>query len=87
VEPYILTNNWVKLRELRLTADLSPKMANRIRMTSASVSLVGRNLFTWTNIPNVDPEFSYSTGNAGQFAEFAALPNPRSIGVSLRVTP
>ena len=53
---------------------------------SASIALVGRNLHTWTKVPNIDPEFGYSTGN-GEGMEFAALPNPRSIGFSVRITP
>jgi hypothetical protein len=40
-----------------------------------------------SSIPNIDPEFSYSTANSGGFAEFAALPNARSVGLTLRVTP
>jgi hypothetical protein len=86
VEGSIYTNNWVKLRELRFSIDLSTRMANRIHAQSANIAFVGRNLFLWTNVPNIDPEFSYTTGNY-QGAEFAALPNPRSVGVSLRVTP
>jgi outer membrane receptor protein involved in Fe transport len=87
VEQHILTNNWVKLRELRVGYDLPTHLANRIRMSSANLSVVGRNLWMSTNIPNIDPEFSYTTGNAGGFAEFAALPNARSVGLTLRVTP
>jgi hypothetical protein len=76
----------VKLRELRIGIDLPARWASRIRAQSATVSFVGRNLLLWTNVPNIDPEFSYTTGNY-QGAEFAALPNPRSIGVNFRITP
>jgi len=37
-------------------------------------------------VPNIDPEFSYQNGNVQGF-EFAALPNPRSLGFNLRITP
>ena len=77
----------MKLRELRVGYDLPTHLANRIRMSSANLSLVGRNLWMSTNIPNIDPEFSYTTGNSSGFAEFAALPNARSVGLTLRVTP
>ena len=87
VESSIYTNNWVKLRELRIGYDLPTRLANRIRMSSANLSVVGRNLWMSTNVPNIDPEFSYTTGNSSQFAEFAALPNARSVGLTLRVTP
>jgi TonB-linked SusC/RagA family outer membrane protein len=86
-QPYILDDNWVKLREVRFGIDLPQRWANMLRAQSANIAVVGRNLMLWTNVPNIDPEFSYSTGNAGTFAEFAALPNPRSVGFSVRITP
>jgi hypothetical protein len=53
---------------------------------AVNVSLIGRNLKTWTNVPNIDPEFSYTVGNF-QGIEFAALPNARTWGLSFRITP
>ena len=51
-----------------------------------NVALVGRNLFTGRDVPNIDPEFAYTTGNF-QGMEFAPLPNPRSFGFNVRITP
>ena len=85
-EGSIYENNWVKLRELRFSVDVPQRFVNRLHAQSANVAFVGRNLFMWTNVPNIDPEFSYTTGNY-QGSEFAALPNPRSLGLSIRVTP
>jgi TonB-linked SusC/RagA family outer membrane protein len=85
-EQSIYRNTWIKLRELRVGWDVPPKVASRFYASAANLSFVGRNLLTQHNVPNIDPEFSYSTGNA-QGMEFAALPNPRSVGVSLRITP
>jgi TonB-linked SusC/RagA family outer membrane protein len=85
-EPYIYNASWVKLREVRLGVDLPQRWANRLYAQNVNIALIGRNLWTSTNVPNIDPEFSYSTGNF-QGIEFAALPNPRSIGLSLRLTP
>jgi len=53
---------------------------------AVNLSFVARNLYTWTNVPNIDPEFAYSTGNS-QGMEFAALPNARSVGFNVRITP
>jgi len=58
----------------------------KLYATNASVSLVGRNLWTSTKVPNIDPEFSYTTAN-NQGLEYGVLPSPRSFGFSLRVTP
>ena len=51
-----------------------------------NVSVVGRNLLTRKHVPNVDPEFAYSTGNY-QGIEFAQLPNNRRLGSSVQDTP
>ncbi len=85
-ERYVYDDTWTKLRELRVSYELPVRIANKMYAQSASIALVGRNLYTWTKVPNIDPEFGYSTGNY-QGMEFAALPNPRSIGFSIRLTP
>ena len=85
-EPFIYKNSYVKLRELRVGYDLPTNWAARLNSRAVNVAFVGRNLLTHANIPNIDPEFSYTTGNF-QGMEFAPLPNARSIGFNLRVTP
>src|SRR5688572_25068485 len=85
-EPYIYENSYVKLRELRIGYDLPANWAARLQSRAINFAFVGRNLFTSANVPNIDPEFSYTTGNF-QGMEFAPIPNARSIGFNLRVTP
>ena len=85
-ERYVYDDTWTKLREVRLSFDLPQSVAAKLYSQSASIALVGRNLYTWTKVPNIDPEFGYSTGNY-QGMEFAALPNPRSFGFNVRLTP
>jgi TonB-linked SusC/RagA family outer membrane protein len=86
MEPYVYKDDWVKLRELRFGVDLPARWANMLNARAVNVSLTGRNLKTWTKVPNIDPEFSYTVGNF-QGIEFAALPNARTIGLSFRITP
>ena len=86
MEPYVYDASYVKLRELRFGLDLPAAWASRFNARAVSVAITGRNLHTWTNVPNIDPEFSYTIGNF-QGVEFGALPNMRSWGVSFRVTP
>jgi len=86
IEPYVYDASYVKLRELRFGVDLPARWAGRLNARAVSVSLTGRNLHTWTKVPNIDPEFSYTVGNFNGL-EFAALPNARTIGLSLRITP
>ncbi len=61
-------------------------LANRFNATSVNIAVVGRNLWTNTNVPNIDPEIAYNTG-ANQGLEYAGLPVPRSFGFNVRVTP
>ena len=86
IDPYVYDASYVKLRELRFGVDLPSSFVSRLNASSVNVALTGRNLHTWTKVPNIDPEFSYTTGNY-QGIEFAALPNARVWGLSLRVTP
>ncbi len=85
-EPYVYDDSFIKLRELRIGYDLPPTMATRFNASAVNIALVGRNLWTHTNVPNIDPEIAYSTG-ANQGLEYAGLPVPRSFGFSVRVTP
>lgn len=86
IEPYVYDAGYVKLREIRFGLDLPHAFADRLNVRAVSLAVTGRNLVTWTNVPNIDPEFSYTTGNY-QGIEFAALPNARSWGLSFRITP
>ena len=85
-ERYVYDASYTKLRELRIGYELPTSWANRMYAQSANIALVGRNLKTWTKVPNIDPEFNYSTTNY-QGMEFATLPNPRSLGFNIRITP
>ena len=85
-EQFTYDASYVKLRELRLGYDLPDAFSSRFNAKSINVSLIGRNLWTHSNIPNIDPEFTYGTGNSQGF-EYATLPTNRSIGISLQVTP
>ena len=85
-EPYVYNDSYLKLREVRLGYDLPPNWANKLHASNANIALIGRNLLTSTKIPNIDPEFTYQTGN-NQGIEYATLPVPRSVGFSVHVTP
>lgn len=85
-EQYVYDAGYVKLREARIGYDLPATLVSRLRMSAMNVSLTGRNLWTHSSIPNIDPEFTYGTGNAQGF-EYATLPTSRSFGINLRITP
>ncbi|MFL5486901.1 MAG: SusC/RagA family TonB-linked outer membrane protein [Gemmatimonadaceae bacterium] len=86
-ERYVYDAGYVKLRELRVSYNLPSTLANRLMGAhAASISLTGRNLKMWTNVPNIDPEFAYSSRN-DQGIEVNMSPNPRSFGFNLRIVP
>lgn len=85
-QAYTYDDSYVKLREVRVGYDLPSTFANRFSAQSVNVALVGRNLWTHSHVPNIDPEFTYGTGNS-QGLEFAPMPTNRSIGLTLQVTP
>ena len=84
--PYVYDGGFVKLREVRLGFDVPAEWAQRLSASNMRIALTGRNLWANTNVPNIDPEFSYTIGNY-QGLEFAALPNARSFGISINFTP
>ena len=85
-EPFIYRDSYLKLREIRLGFDVPPNIVSAMHASSLQIAVYGRNLWTSTNVPNIDPEFSTQTGNF-QGVEFASLANPKSFGIQLQVTP
>jgi len=71
---------------VRLALDVPPNLTSMMHASQVQIALFGRNLWTSTKVPNIDPEFSTQTGNF-QGVEFASLANPKSFGIQLQVTP
>ncbi|MEO8333919.1 MAG: SusC/RagA family TonB-linked outer membrane protein [bacterium] len=86
-EPYVFNSGFVKLREVRLSWDVPSRLAARARVSQLNVAFVGRNLMTWTDYPNYDPENAVNATNAGQGFEMGAMPTTKSIGINLSITP
>lgn len=86
IEAATFDATYVKLRELSISYTLPVALVNRIGLSSASVSLIGRNLLLFSQVPTIDPE-TYSIRN-GIFVngfESTQLPSTRSFGLSLNV--
>ena len=63
---YIEDASFTKLREVAVLFNLPQRLAARAGAASASLTLAGRNLHTWTKYSGLDPEL-----NAGAQANFA----------------
>jgi len=61
----IVDASFAKLRELSATYTLPDRWASTLRAGSASVSLAGRELHTWTHYGGLDPEAAYLGGTRG----------------------
>lgn len=76
--------SFVKLRELQLGYTIPDKVFGKLPVRGVTISLVGRNLFLWDNVPHIDPEtMSYSGGTALPGIEYMSLPSTRSYGINL----
>ncbi|MBW3655110.1 MAG: SusC/RagA family TonB-linked outer membrane protein, partial [Gemmatimonadetes bacterium] len=57
--------SFTRLRELSATYTLPDGVARRFGAARASVSLAGRNVYTWTNYGGLEPEASFLGGSRG----------------------
>ncbi|HEX8274539.1 MAG TPA: SusC/RagA family TonB-linked outer membrane protein [Longimicrobiaceae bacterium] len=80
-EHFVEDATFVKLRELAVQYQLSPRRFRFLRgvgAETATIGLVGRNLFTWTNFTGYDPEVSASD-NVQLLEDSFEYPNYRTV--------
>jgi TonB-linked SusC/RagA family outer membrane protein len=84
---YLYDASFVKLRQLVFGYKLPREVISKTPFQAISLSFVGRNLAVlYKNIPNIDPESTYSFNGGAQGLEYFALPATRTYGVSLNIT-
>lgn len=86
---FVLTKTFVKLRELNVTYSLPEKWIGNTFIESASVSLIGSNLWLWTPASNnvVDPEISTAgNGSTTEFGEIQGYPSVKNYGFRINVS-
>ena len=87
VEAATYDATYFKLRELRLAWRLPAARTARAGLQQATLSILGRNLLLFTDVPSIDPE-TYSIRN-GLFVngfESTQLPSTRSFGLALNLS-
>jgi len=67
---------FLKLREVSLTYQIPSKWSTKVYIPAATVSFIGRNLFLWSKLPNVDPDPGMDN---------LQTPATRSLGVNLNL--
>ena len=84
---YVYDASFVKLRQLVFGYNLPKALVGKTPFQAISASFVGRNLAVlYKNIPNIDPESTYSFNGGAQGLEYFALPATRTYGFSLNFT-
>lgn len=84
-EAFVYNASYVKLREVKLGYNLPSQFIHSIGLQSATIALVGRNLWIISkHVPNIDPETAFNTGN-GQGLEDLSLPTVRNFGVNINI--
>lgn len=83
---YIEDAAFAKWRELALTVTIPERYAVRLRSRSASVTIAGRNLATWTRYSGVDPEVNFAGQSNFSTADFLTQPQVRYVTARLNLT-
>jgi len=86
---FIQKVNWLKLRSISLTYDLTRLISRQNIVKRLSVNLTGQNLFTITNYKGMDPEVSTAGGTGGSGAtgiDYCSVPSVRSITFGVNVS-
>jgi TonB-linked SusC/RagA family outer membrane protein len=82
---HVYDAGYIKLREASLTYNFGAKTLEKLPFTTASLSIIGRNLWIIDkNTPYADPEAGLSSGNV-QGYQSGAYPSIREIGASLKL--
>ncbi len=85
----LISRTFVKLRELSLSYRFSNSLLDKTFLSTANISVYGRNLFLWTPKENsyVDPETTtWDNDIEGLFGEFNGAPSVRTYGLKLDLT-
>lgn len=85
-EAYTFDASFVKLRQLSLGYTFSKDKLKGIGLNELSLSLVGSNLFLWTDVPNIDPEAqALNGGTLLPGLEVTQLPSAKSYGFKINM--
>lgn len=79
--------SYIKLRELRLSYNIPKRILEKIKIKSATISFVGRNLALFSATPSIDPEtFSIRANQIIHGFESGQLPPTRSFSINFNIT-
>ncbi len=86
LDEYVYDATSIRLRELSVSYSLPQSLLDEISfLTSARLSVIGRNLFFIENEAPYDPDVSLSTNNGLQGLDVFSMPATRSLGFNLSI--
>ncbi|AUC82343.1 SusC/RagA family TonB-linked outer membrane protein [Lacinutrix sp. Bg11-31] len=86
-ESAIFDASYVKLRSVSIGYSLPQSLLKGTFISNAKFAVVGRNLaILHSNVPHIDPETGFSSGNGEQGQEFGQIPSARSIGFNVNLS-
>ncbi len=85
-ENFVYDASFAKLRQITFGYNLPSKLLTKTPIRNLMLSFVARNLaILYKNVPNIDPESGYSSGNY-QGLDYFGMPSSRTYGFNLRAT-
>jgi TonB-linked SusC/RagA family outer membrane protein len=89
ISQYVYDASFVKLREVSVGYEIPTRFTSRLLRGSnrARLEFSGRNLYTWTDYPGVDPEVSnFGSQQISRFIDLAPYPPSRSYFFTIDLT-
>lgn len=87
VESNSFDATYVKLREISFTYTFPKSFLEKTKLKHLSLSIYGRNLYTWSDFPIYDPETAALNGaNMVPGVEMGQMPSPATYGFNLKVS-
>jgi TonB-linked SusC/RagA family outer membrane protein len=82
----VADGSWTRLRELSLGYSIGgAAFREKTKLNSIDLSVIGRNLFLWTDIKGIDPEVNQSGVDNGFGIEYFTNPSTRSFVFSIKI--
>ncbi len=84
--PFVDGGDFIKLRELSVNYTLPESWAAAMRAQRASITVSGRNMYTWTDYNGIDPEVNGFGQGDIERTDFLSVPQARRFITTLNLT-
>jgi TonB-linked SusC/RagA family outer membrane protein len=85
-ELWLQDATWTRLRELALTYNFGETVLQKLKLSSASIGITGRNLILWTDVIGNDPDKNFAGVGNSRGLDYYTNPATRSYLFNLNLT-